>query len=422
MIDASHDPALTSWVDVPPGHDFPIQNLPLGVFSVGGEAPRVGMAIGDHVVDLAGLAADGAIDPGLAPLVAGPVLNPLLADAAARRLMRTQVSALLVTSATHRTATSSRLWSRDDVTLDLPAAIGDYTDFYVGIHHATAIGKLFRPDQPLLPNYKYVPIGYHGRASTVRVSGTPVVRPNGQRKPPDGPPTYGPSRRLDFELELAIWLGGGNAMGQAIDIADAGAAVAGLGLLNDWSARDLQAWEYVPLGPFLAKSFATTVSPWIVTAEALAPFRIAQAERPDGDPKPLDYLWDSRDQAAGAFAIDLFADLIPAGGAPTRITRSAARHMYWTAAQMIAHHTSNGCALNPGDLLGSGTISGPSPEAAASLVELTAGGGAPLALAGGAARTFLEDGDEVVLTARANNDGYASIGFGECRGTVIPSA
>ncbi len=320
------------------------------------------------------------------------------------------------------TARPPRLFRGGDVTLRLPAAIGDYTDFYVGIHHATAIGTLMRPDNPLLPNYKYVPIGYHGRASTVRVSGTPVVRPSGQRKPPEGPPTFGPCRRLDFELELAIWLGGSNAMGQAIDIADAGAVVAGLGLLNDWSARDLQTWEYVPLGPFLAKSFITTVSPWVVTAEALAPFRIAQSPRPEGDPKPLDYLWDSRDQASGAFAIDLFADLIPAGGTPTRLTRSAARHMYWTVAQMVAHHASNGCALNSGDLFGSGTISGPTRDAAASLIELTAGGAEPLTLAGGATRTFLDDGDAVVLTARAHADGYVPIGFGECRGVVSSAA
>ena len=283
-IDATHDPALTSWVDVPPGHDFPIQNLPLGVFSVGDGPRRAATAIGDHVVDLAGLAAAGVIDAGLAPLLAAPTLNALLGDAAARRRTRAGISAVLADPG-QRAAVVPHLYRGGVPTLHLPAAIGDYTDFYVGIHHATNIGKLFRPDNPLLPNYKYVPIGYHGRASTVAVSGTDVVRPRGQRKPADGPPTFGPCRRLDFELELAVWLGAGNDLGQAIDIADAGAAIAGLGLLNDWSARDLQAWEYVPLGPFLAKSFLTSVSPWIVTAEALAPFRIPAAAAPRRRPE-----------------------------------------------------------------------------------------------------------------------------------------
>lgn len=309
--------------------------------------------------------------------------------------------------------------------MHLPAAIGDYTDFYVGIHHATNIGRLFRPDNPLLPNYKYVPIGYHGRASTVRVSGTPVRRPAGQHKGPADPaPTFGPTRRLDFELELGVWLGQGNSLGERIAIADASTHVAGLGLLNDWSARDLQAWEYVPLGPFLAKSFLTSISPWIVTTEALAPFRIGQAERPAGDPKPLDYLWDSSDQAHGAYAIDLFVDLSTAtmraaATPPMPITRSAARHMYWTVAQMIAHHTSNGCALSPGDLLGSGTISGSSDDSLGSLIEISHGATTPLALPSGEQRSFLEDGDEIVLTARAKAPGFVSIGFGECRGVVI---
>jgi fumarylacetoacetase len=280
----------------------------------------------------------------------------------------------------------------------------------------------------LLPNYKYVPIGYHGRASTVAVSGTPVVRPRGQVKAADrAVPEYRPTARLDFELELAVWLGGGNDRGQPIGIAEAGSHIAGLGLLNDWSARDLQAWEYVPLGPFLAKSFLTTVSPWIVTAEALAPFRIAQPPRPDGDPKPLEYLWDSADQAAGAFAIDLFVDLSTAAmrgraDAPLRLSRSAARYMYWTAAQMISHHSSNGCALHSGDLFGTGTLSGPDDSSLGSLIEMSRGGTAPLTLPDGEARSFLHDGDEIILTARAHAEGFVSIGFGRCVGTVIPAA
>ena len=421
-VDATHDPALASWVDVPAGHDFPVQNLPLGIFSTPDAPPRAGMAIGDHIVDLAALAAAGLIDTTPA-LVAGPTLNALLADTAARRQIRAQVSALL-TDPARRSAVEPQLIAAADATMHLPAQIGDYTDFYVGIHHATAIGQLMRPDAPLLPNYKYVPIGYHGRASTVRPSGTPVIRPSGQRKSPsETEPTVGPARRLDFELELAVWIGAGNALGEPIAIADAADHIAGLGLLNDWSARDLQAWEYVPLGPFLAKSFLTTVSPWLVTAEALAPFRIAQAPRPAGDPAPLPYLADATDQASGAFAIDLIVDLTTAamrerGEAPVRLATSAARHMYWTVAQMVAHHSSNGCALAPGDLLGTGTLSGPDAASCGSLMELSANGTAPVTLPGGETRTFLDDGDEVVLRGVARADGFVSIGFGACTGRV----
>ena len=422
MIDATHDSRLTSWVEVPAGHDFPIQNLPLGIVSVAGGPPRAATAIGDHVVDLAGLAAAGLIDIDPA-LVAGPTLNALLADTASRRGVRRQVSARLANPA-DSTAVQPHLHRAASTPNRLPTRIGDYTDFYVGIHHATAIGRLMRPDNPLLPNYKYVPIGYHGRASTVRPSGTPVVRPTGQRKAPtQDVPTVGPSRRLDFELEVAVWIGPGNDLGQPIEIADAADHIAGLGLLNDWSARDLQAWEYVPLGPFLAKSFLTTVSPWIVTAEALAPFRIAQAPRPAGDPRPLDYLWDDGDQAAGAFAVDLFVDLSTAamranGRSPVRTSVSAMRYMYWTVAQLVAHHSSNGCALVPGDLFGTGTLSGPDQASCGSLMELSRNGVEPFALPDGETRTFLEAGDEVVLTGRASADGFVPIGFGECRGTV----
>jgi fumarylacetoacetase len=301
--------------------------------------------------------------------------------------------------------------------MHLPAVIGDYTDFYAGIHHAVNVGRLFRPDQPLLPNYKHVPIGYHGRSSSIVVSGTALRRPLGQRKgPADDAPAFGPSRRLDFELELGIWVGPGNDLGAPIPIADAADHIAGFCLLNDWSARDVQAWEYQPLGPFLAKNFATSISPWVVSPEALAPFRVAQAARADGDPAPLPYLLDARDQAQGALDIELMVSL-----QSQPVSTSSARHLYWTAAQLVTHHASNGCNLRPGDLLGTGTISGPGPESLGSLLEITQGGKAPVTLASGSTRTFLEDGDEVTMTARARREGYASIGFGEVRGRVLPA-
>jgi fumarylacetoacetase len=306
----------------------------------------------------------------------------------------------------------------------MPARVGDYTDFYAGIHHATNVGKQFRPDSPLLPTYKYVPIGYHGRASSIGVSGGSVRRPNGQRKPAtETVPSFGPSRNLDYELEMGIWIGPGNALGEPIAIGEAADHIAGYCLLNDWSARDIQGWEYQPLGPFLAKNFATTISPWIVTPEALAPFRTAQTSRPEGDPDPMPYLLDPTDQDAGALAIDLEVLLeTPAmreAGLPAhRLALSNARHMYWTAAQLVAHHASGGCNLQPGDLLGTGTISAPEESGFGSLLETTNGGRKPLALPSGETRRFLEDGDTVILRARGVRDGHASIGFGECRATI----
>jgi fumarylacetoacetase len=314
-----------------------------------------------------------------------------------------------------------------DCTLHLPATIGDYTDFFVSIHHATNVGKLFRPDSPLLPNYKWVPIGYHGRASTVRPSGVPVRRPNGQRKRPDETaPSFGPCRNLDYELELGVWIGPGNEQDTPIPIGRAAEHVAGYCLLNDWSARDVQAWEYQPLGPFLSKSFATTVSPWLVTPEALAPFRTAQPARPAGDPAPLPYLLDEADQREGAFEIELEVLLRTermraAGRKPHRLSLGSTRHMYWTVAQLVAHHTSNGCNLRPGDLFGSGTISAPTPDGYGSLLEITRGGQESVALPDGETRAFLEDGDEIVLRARARREGAAPIGFGECRAVVLPA-
>ena len=312
-----------------------------------------------------------------------------------------------------------------DCQLHLPAKISDYTDFYVGIEHAQNVGKLFRPDNPLLPNYKYVPIGYHGRASTIRPSGTDVRRPKGQTLPAGHTePTFGPCARLDYELELGIWIGQGNAMGDSIAIGDAAEHIAGFCLLNDWSARDIQAWEYQPLGPFLSKSFITSISPWVVTAEALEPFRKAQPARPEGDPQPLPYLLDKRDQAAGGFDIELEVLLTTAAmreqNLPAhRLTLSNTEHMYWTVAQMVAHHSVNGCQLQAGDLFGSGTLSGPQPGQFGSLLEITEGGKKPIELASGEVRKFLEDGDEIILRALCSREGFASIGFGECRGTVI---
>jgi fumarylacetoacetase len=419
MIDHTHDIALQSWVASANGHsDFPIQNLPFGLFSPADEAPRPGIAIGDQIVELEALVAAGLLRD------VPNNLETVLATPALRKSLRQQMSRLL-SDDTFRTAAEPYLHTASDCRMHLPVRIGDYTDFYVGIHHATKVGALFRPDNPLLPNYKHVPIGYHGRASSVRVSGEPVVRPRGQTKVPDAEaPSFGPSKRLDFELELGVWVGPGNPLGDPIAIADAPPHVGGLCLLNDWSARDFQAWEYQPLGPFLAKNFHTTVSAWIVTPEALEPFRSAQAARPEGDPAPLPYLWSGDDQAHGGLSINLEVSLrtakmreqnLPA----TVISRSHSRHMYWTIAQILTHHASNGCNLQPGDLLGTGTLSGPEAGASGSLLELSDGGKSPINLPSDETRTFLEDGDEIILSARATADGFASIGFGDCRGTIL---
>jgi len=422
-IDETHDPRLRSWIAGADGHpDFPIQNLPFGIFAPRDGEPRAGAAIGDFILDLNAIAA--TLGSGLAQLVSGTRLNALLAEPEARKALRRTLSALL-SSEDQRATLEPCLHESAACTLHLPAAIGDYTDFYVGIHHATNVGRQFRPDNPLLPNYKYIPIGYHGRASSVRPSGVAVVRPSGQRKPPESDtPTFGPSVRLDYELELGVWIGPGNALGQPIAIGEAEEHVAGLCLLNDWSARDLQAWEYQPLGPFLAKNFHTTVSPWIVTAEALAPFRIAQPARPAGDPSPLPYLCDGSDQAAGAYAIVLEARLLTAAmrdaGMEFHLLSSGpASSMYWTVAQIVTHHASNGCNLQPGDLLGTGTISGPEPGSCGSLLEISNGGRAAIQLPTGETRSFLEDGDEIVLAATARAGDYVPIGFGECRARIM---
>lgn len=428
-LDHTHDAGLRSWVPGADDHpDFPIQNLPLGIVSPDGGVPRAGVAIGRHILDLPALLATNLLSGEAAAAVeaVGETLNPLLAlGAGPRRALRRDLSALLREGQAERRKIEPLLHEAAACRLHLPAAIGDYTDFYVGIHHAENIGRQFRPDNPLLPNYKHVPIGYHGRASSIRPSGAPVRRPSGQTKGPDADTIhFGPSQRLDYELELGVWVGPGNALGEPIPIGEAEAHIAGYCLLNDWSARDIQSWEYQPLGPFLSKNFVTTISPWIVTPEALLPFRIPQPPRPQGDPKPLAYLTDEADQRGGAFDLRLDVFLLTpglreAGLPPHRVAVSNTRSMYWTAAQMLAHHASGGCNLRPGDLLGTGTISGPERDACGSLIEATLGGREPLQLASGEERRYLEDGDEVLLQAHGVREGFASIGFGECRGVIV---
>lgn len=423
MIDHTHDPAAECWVSGAAEHvEFPVQNLPLGVFSTGSDDARIAAAIGDWIIDLNALAVH--FPKAVRTALGTKTLNRLFAlPGAARRDLRHRLFALL-TDHSSKPWVEPHLHRQSEVQMQLPFQIGDYTDFYVGIHHATNIGKLFRPDNPLLPNYKHVPIGYHGRASSVQVSGAPVIRPQGQRKPPDADlPIFGPCERLDYELEMGVWIAGENARGKPVSIADAADRIGGLCLLNDWSARDIQAWEYQPLGPFLSKSFLTTISPWVVTSEALAPFRIGQPPRSPGDPSPLDYLWDEDDQDRGAFAITLEVEIrtaaIRAAGLPAhRLSSGALSNMYWTAAQMVTHHVSNGCNLRSGDLLGTGTISGAQRDSYGSLMELSEGGARAVELPGGEKRCFLEDGDELSLRAVAACTGFRSIGFGPCQGRV----
>jgi fumarylacetoacetase len=418
---------LKSWLDSALGSDFPIQNLPLGIFSVGNRRRRAGVAIGDYVLDLVGICE--LLDEEWREDLSQPVLNGWLARGAdAQHLLRERLQELL-SDDRYRDDVEPELIGQTEARMHVPCFVGDYTDFYVGIHHATNVGRQFRPDNPLLPNYKYVPIGYHGRASSVRASGEPVIRPNGQRKAPDADaPEYGPSRRLDYELELGIWIGRGNELGSPIPIGEAAEHIAGYCLLNDWSARDLQAWEYQPLGPFLAKNFLTSVSPWVVSPEALLPFRKPMPPRPQGDPEPLPYLDDSAERESGALGIELEVTLSTErmraeGAAPHVLSRgSADAAMYWSAAQIIAHHTSNGCNLQPGDLIGTGTLSTESDEGLGSLLEISRGGRSPVELPSGETRSFLEDGDEITLKAWCESEGHPRIGFGECVGRVVGSA
>jgi fumarylacetoacetase len=422
--DATNDPALKSWVDTAQGSDFPIQNLPLGIFSVGERRRHSCVAIGDYVLDLTGIA--DLLDEDWREDLSQPVLNAWLARGRrAQDRLRERLTELL-SDERYRDDVEPELVGQTEVRMHLPCVVGDYTDFYVGIHHATNVGKQFRPDNPLLPNYKFVPIGYHGRASSVRVSGEPVMRPSGQRKTPDADsPEYGPSRRLDYELELGIWIGEGNDLGSPIAVGDAAEHIAGYCLLNDWSARDIQAWEYQPLGPFLAKNFLTSVSAWVVSPQALAPFRKAMPPRPAGDPEPLAYLDDAGDRASGALAVRLEVTLTTEqmrrqGAAPHILSRgSADAAMYWSAAQIVAHHSSNGCNLQPGDLIWTGTLSTDSNGGLGTLLEISSGGKLPVELVSGETRSFLEDGDEITLKAWCEGEGAVRIGFGECVGRVV---
>jgi len=422
-MDATHNPKLKSWVESAndPASDFPIQNLPFGVFRRKGtkEAPRGGVAIGDQIFDLAAVG-----------LKTGPNLNRLAAAGRPAWKQLRKVLSLALSDPKKAKRFSKWLVPMKKAELFLPVAIGDYSDFYTGIHHALAIGRMFRPDNPLLPNYKWVPIGYHGRASSVVVSGTPVVRPNGQTRgqtsPPDAPPAFGPAKRLDYEVELGFVIGPGSRLGKPVGIRRALDHVFGVVLMNDWSARDIQTWEYQPLGPFLAKSFATTISPWIVTMEALEPYRCPAFPRAADDPRPLPYLTDEADQRQGGYAIETTMSLQSAqmraqGAAPAQLSRCTWRDGYWTIAQIVAHQASNGCNLAPGDLLGSGTISGTTPGSAGSLIELTYGGKQPLTLPGGESRTFIQDGDLLVQRGRCSSDGAVAIGFGEASGLVKPA-
>ena len=441
QLDQTHDGARRSWVAsaCTGSSDFPLQNLPFGVYaraeSGAGGAARVGVAIGDQVLDVIG-AADALGLQGDARVAAdacrGAELNALAAlgrryATALRRALFSALAAGEPGEDARRRALAPHMRPMSQCELRLPFAIGDFTDFYTSIFHATNVGRTFRPDNPLTPNYRWVPIGYHGRASSVIVSGTPFVRPNGQLKAPDAAaPVFGPSQRLDYEVELGLFVGCGNALGAPIPIAGARERVFGAVLLCDWSARDIQAWEYVPLGPFLAKSFATTVSPWVITLDALEPFRCAAFARDPADPAPLAHLSDPADQHEGGFDIELDLYLCSArmrarGQAPVRVSRGNYRDAYWTPAQIVAHHSSNGCNLRSGDLLGSGTISGPRPDSVGSLLELTQAGKNALALPDGETRAFLADGDEVIQRGRCARHGFAGIGFGELRGVVLPA-
>ncbi len=432
-LDETHAPALRSFVASAnaPDTDFPIQNLPYAVFLRRGEgrAPRVGVAIGAEVLDVAAVGGlmDGAA-ASAAAVCAAPHLNALMERGpAAWAALRGELSRLLRSDSARRAEAEKHLIPASTVEFLLPVRIGNFTDFFASIFHATNAGRMFRPDNPLMPNYKYVPVAYHSRASSVRVSGTPVRRPLGQTKRPDeAAPVYRPSHNLDYELELGFYIGTPSPLGEPVPVAAAGDHVFGFCLLNDWSARDVQAWEYQPLGPFLAKNFATTVSPFVVTAAALAPYRTGAFARPVGDPAPLPHLTATADQQAGGLdivmeALLLTAKMREAGMPPFRLSRGSFANVYWTVAQMVAHHTSNGCNLEAGDLMGSGTVSGPERESWASLLELTQRGKEPIALPNGETRGYLADGDEVIFRGHCEKPGFARLGFGECRAVIAPA-
>jgi fumarylacetoacetase len=432
-LNETHDPARRSFVESAnaPDSDFPIQNLPFCVFrpvAAAGAQLRVGVGIGDQILDVAaaGPLLGGPAAEAARPCVA-PFLNSLMSmGPRAWSAMRLGLSRALSTEGNNQ-GIRQHLMPMAQAELRLPVAFRNFTDFFASIFHASNAGRMFRPDNPLMPNYKYVPVAYHSRASSVRISGTPIKRPLGQRKGPnDDAPSYGPSRNLDFELELGAFIGTGTELGNTVAVGKAAEHVFGYCLLNDWSARDVQAWEYQPLGPFLGKNFGTTISPWVVTAEALAPFRTAAFARPEGDPAPLPHLDDAEDRAQGGLDITLEAYFSTEamrrdGTAPQRITQTSFALMYWTVAQMIAHHASNGCNLEIGDLIGSGTVSGPDKSSWGSLLELTARGREPIELPGGEKRGFIEDGDEIIFRGYCAKPGAARIGFGECRAIILPA-
>jgi fumarylacetoacetase len=436
LLDETHDPARRSFVEAANGRDtdFPIQNLPFGVFSTEADpVPRIGVAIGDRVFDLkkASPATERLARP-VRDALQQTSLNSLFAlGSPAMRELRRIVADMLDEGASGnqvRRHAPELLVSAADATLHLPTKVANYTDFYAGIYHARAAGALLTPENPLPPNYKWVPIAYHGRASSIQVGQGTVRRPLGQRPPdaPGGSPSFGACERLDFELEMGFYLASGNNLGNPIPIAKASDEIVGFTLLNDWSARDLQRWEMFPLGPFLSKSFGTSVAPWVVTRDALAPFRVAALSRPEGDPRPLDYLFDTEDQETGGLDVDLevllSTEQMRAAKAPAvRILTSNAKYLYWTPAQMVAHHTINGCNLQAGDLIGTGTISGPSPAELSSMLEFTSAGAKPVVLPNGEKRGFLLDGDEIAFRGQCSRDGYVSIGFGSCTGRITPA-
>lgn len=423
-MNPTNDPKLVSWEPTAQGSDFPIQNLPWGIFSTAADSrARAGMRIGDFVLDVAAIAQAGLLSADLPKgIFEADALNGFIAlGAKAWSATRARLSELLradVAQLRDDAALRARaLIPVGEAVMRLPIRVEDFTDFYSSREHATNVGKMFRdPANALLPNWLYIPVGYNGRASTVVVSGTPVRRPLGQTKPPGADaPSFGPCRRLDFELEMAVIVGAPSAMGDGLTVEKADASIFGYALLNDWSARDIQQWEYVPLGPFQAKAFATTLAPWVVTQEALEPFRV---EGPRQDPAPLPYL---AQRGPMNFDIALEASLRAKGAAEaTSISRSNFAYMYWSSAQQLAHHASSGCAMRVGDLLGSGTISGPSDDSFGSLLELTWNGQKPLKLADGSTRAFLEDGDTLAITGRATKNGV-SIGFGTCEGEILPA-
>ena len=428
----------TSWVESAndPAVGLPLQSLPYCAFrssKTAGDDARLGVGIGSFVVDLRALDGAGllaALSEDVREACAAPALNPLLrcgrqAWTALRRalidLLRSDANAEV------RDGIERCLIARENVVFLKPVAVGDYTDFYASLHHATNVGKLFRPDQPLLPNYKWLPVGYHGRASSLVISGTGIRRPRGQAMlAGEEAPRFGPSAQLDYELEVAAYIGAGNALGEPIALGQAEGHIFGVSLLNDWSARDIQAWEYQPLGPFLGKSFATSVSPWVVPMEALEPYRVPLAARAESDPAPLRYLADASNEEAGGIDMALEVWLSTARMRetrlePVRLSAGNLRDLYWTFAQMVAHHTSNGCNLVEGDLIASGTVSGPEEGSEGCLLEMTRRGEAPIRLPNGETRAFLEDGDEVILRGFCEKDGFPRISLGECRGTILPA-